>query len=409
MLNDIKILRALAREYIAAANEPRNEERRRLHTAVNDLKMIRPVVLIDEVPWEQLNVNGELDCRCEDPFFRNYEWNFRANLFKYRRFPADMYLKPSVGVGKVTHSTGCGLGFQEEILKSDHNTSIVSHTYFDQVPDEAALDKIRNPVLTYDEAATLANWNKLGEAIGDIIPVKIQGQGYVYFATWDDISRYHGPSNCLIDLADRPEFIHKLVRKITDSKMSEVEQREALGLFDDDNDSLHCTASLVSDLPGKVGEKVTRKNIWGRGMAQLFGSVSQEMHDEFDIRYMIDTIGTFGLSYYGCCEPLHNKIDIVEKIPNLRKIGCTPWADTDMFAEIVGKRYVVSAKPNPASVATPVLDKDNLRKELGKILNACRRNGCSCDITLKDISTIGHRPENLFEWEKTAMEMAMNY
>ena len=32
----------------------------------------------------------------------------------------------------------------------------------------------------------------------------------------------------------------------------------------------------------------------GQGMAQIFGSVSKEMHDEFDISYMIETIGRCG-------------------------------------------------------------------------------------------------------------------
>ena len=33
----------------------------------------------------------------------------------------------------------------------------------------------------------------------------------------------------------------------------------------------------------------------------------------------------------------------------------------------------------------------------------------TCDITLKDISTCRNRPENLVEWERTVMEMVLNY
>ncbi len=409
MNNDVKILRSLARQYYAAARAPRNDERRQLHTACNDLRMIRPVVLIDEIPWPQMNFDGSLDCLCQDPVLRNVEWGFRRNLFQFRHFPCDMILRPYVGVPKITHSTGCGIQTQEAILKSEEKTNIVSHAYIDQLKDEADLEKLFLPTITYDAAQTEANWNQIGDAIGDIIPVKKVGTGYIYFATWDEIPRYHGVENIFLDLVDRPEFMHAVVRKITDIKMHELAQQEALGLLDTDPDTLHCTPALVSDLPGDVGDKVTRKNIWGRGMAQIFGSVSRDMHEEFDIDYMVNTIGTCGLSYYGCCEPLHTKVDLVAKIPNLRKIGCTPWADVDIESEAVGKRFVLSVKTNPAAVAVPALDKASLRKELKRILDACHRNGCSCDITLKDISTCHSRPQNLFDWEQTVMEMVLNY
>lgn len=157
------------------------------------------------------------------------------------------------------------------------------------------------------------------------------------------------------------------------------------------------------------GVKFTRKDVWGRGAAQIFAHVSKQMHYEFDIEYMKKTVGQCGLVYYGCCEPLDQKIDIIEKIPNLRKISITPWADIQIAAESINKKYVLSAKPNPAAVAGPVLDEENIRKELGSILDACKRNGCSCDIVLKDISTCRGRPENIFRWEKIAMEMVKNY
>jgi len=355
MKQDIVILRALARDYAAAAAAPRNDERRALHRACNDRRMIRPVVLIDEIPWPQMDFDGSLTCRCRDPLFRDIEWGMRTRLFKFRHFPADMILQPYVGVPKITHSTGIGIQTRDAILKAADPTNIVSHAYVDQLKDEADLEKLVFPTITYDAGQTFANWNRVGEAIGDIVPVRLVGRGYLYFATWDDIARYHGVENLLMDLVDRPAFMHAVVRKITAIKMHELAQYEALGLLDTDPETLHCTPALVSDLPGEVGGIVNRRNVWGRGTAQIFGAVSAAMHEAFDITYMIDTIGTCGLAYYGCCEPLHNKVEIVAKIPNLRKIGCTPWADTEAEAEAVGKRFVLSVKTNPAAVAVPRL------------------------------------------------------
>jgi len=406
MTHDERILRPLAQAYAQAAAEPRNNERRQLHIASNDLHMVRPVVMLDEIPWQQMDFDGSLACHCRDGDLRGVEGWMRRELFKYKRFPGDMFLQSYVGVGKAVRSTGIGLDVIERTIASGHATHIISHEYEDQLEDEAALERIHMPVLTYDEDSTRANWTKIGEAIGDILPVRINGTSQFGVASWDDISRYRGVTPLLIDLADRPEYSHAVIEKITQCKEAELNQREALGLLDADGHSLHCTPYLTDDLPKPENGVVTRKNIWGRGTAQIFGSVSREMHDEFDLEYMKRTVGTCGLVYYGCCEPLHNKIDLVEKLPNLRKIGITPWADIDMAAEIIAGRYVFSSKPNPAAVAVPILNEEALRRELGEILCACKRHNVrGLDITLKDISTCHGRPENIFRWEQIAMEM----
>ena len=80
------------------------------------------------------------------------------------------------------------------------------------------------------------------------------------------------------------------------------------------------------------------------------------MHEEFDIEYAREYFDGFGLVYYGCCEPLDRKIDIVRKLPNLRKISITPWADVKRAAEQMGSDFVMARKPNPAMVAVPELD-----------------------------------------------------
>ncbi len=410
MTQDAAVLRKLAFEYLEIANSDRNKENLKLHQAVNDLRPVRPIVLINELPWNEMNMDDELTLKCTDPYLRRIEWFLRSNIYKSRHMPADMVVPPFIPVEKVIHSTGIGISVKEEILATDKTSGIVSHRYEEVLSTEEDLDKLHNPVISYDREETMRRYNLLGEILGDIVPVKLTGVTAYYVGPWDDIVRFRGVENMLVDLVERPDFMHRIVQRLTEASLSYLEQLEKLDLLDCDPYDLHCTAARAADLPGKDfdGQKVTRKNIWGRGYAQIFGAVSREMHDEFDIQYMIKTVGQCGLVYYGCCEPLDNKIDIVEKIPNLRKISVTPWADVYTAAEAIGGKYVLSAKPNPASVAVPSLDREYLKKEIGAILDACRKNGCSCEIVLKDISTCCRRPQNIFEWEETVMAMVKN-
>ena len=134
-------------------------------------------------------------------------------------------------------------------------------------------------------------------------------------------------------------------------------------------------------------------------MAQIFSMVSPEMHDEFDLQYTQRLFDRCGLSYYGCCEPLHNKIPYLRnRFKNLRRISITPWADVDVAADEIGADYVLSYKCNPAFVAGGHLDEAPARAEVKRVLAACNRNHTPCEFILKDISTVNKRPQALAEW-----------
>ena len=166
----------------------------------------------------------------------------------------------------------------------------------------------------------------------------------------------------------------------------------------------------MDELPGEIVDgRVTRRNLWGRGTAQMFASVSPAMHDEFEIAYAREFFEGFGLLYYGCCEPLHDKIDIVKKLPNLRKLSITPWADVRKAAQQMGGDYVLSRKPNPAAVAVPRLDEEALRRDILETLKICREYGTPCEFVLKDISSVCYNPENLTRWEQVVMETVKNF
>ena len=69
---------------------------------------------------------------------------------------------------------------------------------------------------------------------------------------------------------------------------------------------------------------------------------------------------------------------------------------------------MLSNKPNPAAVSLE-LDEDALRKEIGRTLAAAKRNDCSIELVLKDISSAGKDVKNLIRWEQIAMELVKSY
>ena len=147
--------------------------------------------------------------------------------------------------------------------------------------------------------------------------------------------------------------------------------------------------------------------MWGCGAAQIFSAVSSAMHEEFSLKYEIEWMSRFGLNYYGCCEPLDKKIDILKKIPRLRKISMNSWVDLESAAEKVGGDYVFSYKPNPAIFAEDLWDIRSVKKNLAEDFKKLEK--CNTEIILKDISTVKYQPERLWQWAKAAVEMSEEY
>ncbi|MBQ9950828.1 MAG: hypothetical protein IJO98_01615 [Clostridia bacterium] len=408
--NDREILRALAGEQAEIAALPIQKETEKLYRGVNNLKMIRPVVLLDEIPWNQIK-DDALTLRCEDPFLREVEGNLRRSLYKWRHFPGDMLVEPTYNLAREIHVGGLGPKVIEQTLEADRGNNIISHHYEDQLSTFESLEILQPPEIIVDDALTEKKRGTLTEIFGDLLPVRTVGLNHAgFYMPWDDLSRWRGVEAIYMDLYDNPELLHAFVRRYLDIRKDLLDREEKMGLLDDHMPVLHCTAGLVDDLPGeKPDGKVTRRNMWGRGTAQLFASVSPAMHDEFEMEYAKEYFEGFGLVYYGCCEPLHDKIDICKKLPNLRKLSITPWADVRKSAERIGSSYVLSRKPNPAAVAVPHLDEDELRKDILETLTVCRENNTPCEFIIKDISSICYNPNNLTRWSEVVLDTVKNF
>jgi hypothetical protein len=130
------------------------------------------------------------------------------------------------------------------------------------------------------------------------------------------------------------------------------------------------------------------------------------MHKEFELDYAQSWAKRFGLVYYGCCEPLHDKIDIIRGLPNVRKISMSPWVDVEVGAQRIGGDYVFSRKPSPALLAPDTWSPAAVEADLVETREACARHGCPLEFILKDISTVRYEPQRLWEWVDVAMQVA---
>ncbi len=403
---DITILRDLGQQLAEIAALPEQQARIDRWKALNGLRPERPMVMIDQIPWHEMNVNDELTVRSEDPFCRAIETNLRRTLYKWRHMRVDMVVEPTVDVPKAILGAHLGINAEDDRAVLDPENDVVGHYYRDQLKTEEDLGKILTPNVRLDEAVTAERAEKAHAIFDGILEVRMQGM-HPSFAFWDRISEWHGVEASLIDLVDRPEFLHRMIARITDAYHAMLDQLEAQGLLGYPMATVHCTGAYADELPaeGYDPDHVRAKDLWTFGMAQIFSSVSPRMHQTFELDYVYPWYERFGLGYYGCCEPLDDKIDIVRTIPNLRKISMSPWVDVWKSAARIGEDFVFSRKPSPALVATDVMDEDAVRADLQETYAACRTHNTPLEYTLKDISTVRYEPQRLWRWAEIAMEV----
>ncbi|MFH0962731.1 MAG: hypothetical protein V2A58_01820 [Planctomycetota bacterium] len=403
---DREIVRGLAGRVAEIAADPVQERTISLWKALNSLAPVRPMVMIDQIPWHEMEVNGELTLEAEDDFCRSIETTLRRTLYAWRHMRADMVVEPVVEIPKVIRDTGFGIETVERRAVSDPRSDVVGHFYIDQLKTEKDILKIREPEIALDEEATAEAAEKAHALLDGLLDVRMQGWT-PGFAPWDIIVRRRGAENVLLDLADRPEFMHRIIARLTDAHLSMLDQLEKQGLLGPGQSTIHCTGAYTEELPapGYDSERPRARDLWTYSMAQIFSSVSPAMHQEFELDYAKRWQSRFGLVYYGCCEPLDMKIGIVRRIPHLRKISMSPWVDVERGAEQIGREFVFSRKPSPALLASEAWAPDAVERDLRDTLERCRRHGCPVELILKDISTVRYQPQRLWEWADIAMRV----
>ena len=410
--HDKEMLRALASDLAEIAALPIHQERAELWRKLNDLESARPMVWINEIPWHEMDVDGELTLKTTDPWAQDQERDLRRTLYQWRHLQGDMIVNDFIACPLAIHSTDFGIIEEVDVATTDDANDIVSREFHIQIRDFEDLEKIKMPVVTHNEAATEFRYQAMSEVYEGIMPVKKQGQTHVWYTPWDFLVRWWGVQEAMMDLVMRPDLVHAGVERVVSAWMIEMDQFEAMNLLSLDANNTRIGSGgygYTRELPGDDYDPgwVKTRNMWGCSNAQIFSEVSPQMRWEFAVEHDLKWLERFGLTYYGCCEPLDQSIEVIKRIPNLRKISTTPWADTESMVEQIGTDYVMSRKPNPNVFARDSFNPELARDQLVEFLDASK--GCHRELIMKDISTVRYDPQRLWQWADIATEVAGDY
>ncbi len=407
MKKDINIIRDLAKKYLELANDPVQEERRRLWARHFSLKPTpKPLVLVTYGMWNVWckEVFGDDKMECEDPFFIGIERKFKMDIF-HASIGDDYIIEPFISIpaakkGDYSKPWGVEMGI--------HSLGVDGSAYQIDPPlkNWEDISKIKCIPHIIDEEETERKLAKIKEAIDGILEVDVlRGAYYSGFA--GDIStflaRLRGLEQIMIDMYESPQELHYLLALMRDGILAnnqEVEDKGGYTLTCHANQAMPYSEELEWPRPNSGPRK--RKDLWGFCAAQEYTLISPEFHEEFLFNYQLPIMEHFGLVHYGCCEDLTNKIDMLKKLKNLRSIAVTPRADIKKCAERIGKDYVASWRPSPADMVCCGWSEERIRSIISEGAKVFK--GCYMHIHLKDIETLEGDTSRLARWVKIVRE-----
>jgi hypothetical protein len=394
-MQDSSILASLVEEYLDICALPIMDERRRQWASLHGLVQSYPLIHTRFFAFHEM---AESVCVCRDPILREVEYDLRRNIF-WHSLHDDTVFEPWITLRAVfQHSFWGNPSIADAGKDGEH---IKGRLIVEDM--ESWRSVLKNAVHVIDERETARRLEVVSEAIGDLIDIDVVRSPY--YSHWHgdlstDLGLMRGLHNVLYDVYDHPDELHAILRWMSEQVVAVQQEAERSGdwsLTSSVNQSMSYTNRLPIPSPNSFG--VSQKEVWGFLASQEFTMVSPEMWDEFLLTYQKPILSRYGLTAYGCCEDLTDKIPYLKQIPNLRRIAVSPFSNLKRCVDQIETSYVISFRPNPTDMVCVSPDEAYIRKKLTEDLRTLK--GTFYDITLKDVETVENNPHRVRNWVAT--------
>jgi hypothetical protein len=374
----------------------------------NALEPGKPMVLcFPEGSWGELLPDSSL--QCEDKTCRGWEWQLRSIIYTHDVLQDDSTVDPWFNIGWQYEAGDFGIAI--EYHHGDNRGSYVWDPPLKEL-NEGDFSRLRFRTPKVDRDKTHDLMNEAARAFGDLLPARIRGGVIWSLGMTQDIIKLIGLENLMVYMYTKPDEIKRLMAWFRDEHLNFMHwfEREGLLTYNNETDYVgsggfgHTTVlpRKGADLhgPAKIAD------LWGFAESQETVGISPEMFAEFILPYQMPLLELFGLTCYGCCEPMHDRVDYMKDLASLRRVSVAPTANQALLAQKLRGRAIFSRKPNPSQVCV-MFDEGAIHNDIQETLSTAHGN--TIEIIMKDTHTVENHPERLSRWVALAKKEVENF
>jgi len=401
--NDVIILRELARRLREAANTPMMAKKRRAWQAHNDLLTQEPMVLFEAVSIQH-ELFPENTLQCRSTIGRQAEKALKLKLFHADVIRDDQVIDAEFRVNFHVRQKGWRDRLVSRVAGGNH-TGLHGYVPEPLLQEPEQISELTHSEFSVDRAQTLSDIAFWEDIFGDILNVRLRGTyWWTLGMTWDFI-RLTGMESFLLMPYDDEDAFHAIMRFLTDEQNLLLDFLEAENLLtlNNANDYIgsggmgYTNALPQPDYCGRV----RTRDLWALLESQESIGMSPAMFRDFIFPYQKEIARRFGLVYYGCCEPLHDRYHIIREMDNLRTLSVSPWCDMRALAAELDRPLNLACKPSPAHIAHGF--EKELLEDHARQARDCFK-GRTVEYVMKDVHTIEGDVSRITRW----IDMARN-
>ena len=386
-------LRGLARRQAEIAALPVMEQRRRMWTRMNDgVPGTRPPFAIETWTFDRDFMPASI-FRCQSDYGRRLENGFLRHIRHHEILNDDHVCPDTLDMGWHVWCKEFGIEIPTTYAKDAEG--VVMGYHFDcPIKDlNNGFDMIKPAAFGVDREGTRAEKQFLEETFGDILPVVIRSGTYGYNCLTQRLMRLMSMEAFFLAMYDCPDKLHAVMALLRDNAMRMARWAEQEGLLVVNNAN-QCTCgtcynftTLLPKAPVEPGH-VKLSDMWSAMDSQETVGVSPDLFHEFCFPYYRDLAAMYGLVYWGCCEPADPLWETsLSKLPNLKAVSISRWADQRKMADYLdGRGIVYSRKPDPNLLGVnPELDEAAWAREIRETLEIVAGRNIPFEFVVRDV------------------------